>query len=48
MSSFASGEDASLTPLEQVLADTISLVSLLPAVQRAHDELLPDDLLDLG
>ena len=48
VSSFASGEDPALVLLEQVLADTISLVSLLPAVQRAHDELLPDDLLDLG
>jgi len=45
---FAGGGDDALETLEQLLADTLSLVSLLPAVQRAHDELSPDDLLDLG
>jgi len=45
---FAGGAEGALETLEQVLADTLSLVSLLPAVQRAHDELSPDDLLDLG
>lgn len=45
---FATSEEQSMVTLEQVLADTISLVSLLPAVQRAHDAVSPDDLLDLG
>ena len=45
---FVTGEEQSLVTLEQVLADTLSLVSLLPAVQRAHEALSPDDLLDLG
>ena len=44
---FVVSEDDALTLLEQLLADTLSLVSLLPAVQRAHDELSADDLLDL-
>lgn len=45
---FATSEERSLVTLEQVLADTISLVALLPAVQWAHEALSPDDLLDLG
>ena len=44
----AGGGEGALETLEQLLADTLALVSLLPAVQRAHDELSPDDLLDLG
>jgi len=44
---FSAEEGDGLTLLEQLVADTLSLVSLLPAVQRAHDELSPDDLLDL-
>jgi hypothetical protein len=45
---FAGGGEGALVTLEHLLADTLSLVSLLPAVQRAHDDLTPDDLLDLG
>ncbi len=48
VASFASSEEQSLVTVEQVLSDTISLVALLPAVQRARAELTPDDLLDLG
>ena len=44
---FVASEEDDLTLLEQLLADTLSLVSLLPAVQRAHDEVTEDDLLDL-
>ena len=45
---FVGGGEHALATLEHLLTDTLSLVSLLPAVQRAHDELSPDDLLDLG
>ena len=48
VSSFVSGDEESLSLLEQVLADTLSLVSLLPAVQRTNEELDADDLLDIG
>lgn len=44
---FATDDDDDLVRLELLLADTLSLVSLLPAVQRAHDDVSPDDLLDL-
>ena len=44
---FVASEDDDLTLLEQLLADSLSLASLLPAVQRAHDELSVDDLLDV-
>ena len=48
VTSFAGGDEGALGTLEQLLTDTLSLVSLLPAVQRAHDEVTPDDLLDLA
>lgn len=48
VTSFVGGGEGALEALEQLLADTLSLVSLLPAVQRAHDEVTPDDLLDLA
>ena len=48
VASFTGGEERSMVMLEGVLADTMSLVSLLPAVQRARDEVRPEDLLDLG
>jgi hypothetical protein len=48
VASFSGGAEGAMVMLEQVLADTMSLVSLLPAVQRARDDVRPEDLLDLG
>jgi hypothetical protein len=47
VASIASPEGGSFVALEQMLADTMSLVSLLPTVQRAHEPVHQDDPLDL-
>lgn len=44
---FVTTEGESLRLLELLLADALSLTALLGAVQRAHDEVSADDLLDL-